>query len=226
MPESDIKKRDIRSYVIREGRMTPGQKRALVEQWTTYGLNLEDGLIDLAFNKESGENPLFEKGGDIILEIGFGMGDSLFEMAQIFPDKNFIGAEVHRPGVGHLLQLAASHELKNLRAFQADSIDVLSQCIPDESLSKVQIFFPDPWHKKKHHKRRLITKEFVALVREKLKLDGILHIATDWAPYAEVIDEVMQSWTPCEIPKRVETKYERRGLKLEHEVFDMAFKKN
>jgi len=211
-----MQKRDIRSYVIREGRMTPGQKRALDEQWNSFGLNLEDGQLDVAFDKKA----------DIVLEIGFGMGDSLFEMAQTFPEQNFIGVEVHRPGVGHLLQLSASHELKNLKVFRADSIDVLSLCIPDDSLSKVQIFFPDPWHKKKHNKRRLITNEFVALVREKLKPEGILHIATDWAPYAEVIAEVMQSWTPCGIPQRAETKYERRGLKLEHEVFDMAFKKS
>ena len=211
-----MQKRDIRSYVIREGRMTPGQKRALDEQWDSFGLNLEDGQLNAAFDKKA----------DIVLEIGFGMGDSLFEMAQTFPEQNFIGVEVHRPGVGHLLQLTASHELKNLKVFRADSIDVLSLCIPDNSLSKVQIFFPDPWHKKKHNKRRLITNEFVGLVREKLKPEGILHIATDWAPYAEVIAEVMQSWTSCEIPKRAETKYERRGLKLEHEVFDMAFKKN
>jgi len=208
-----MQKRDIRSYVIREGRMTPGQKRALDEQWDRFGLNVEDGLVDVSFEKKS----------EIVLEIGFGMGDSLFEMAQTYPETNYIGAEVHRPGVGHLLQLAATHDLSNLRVFQADSIDVLTQSIPDNYLSKVQIFFPDPWHKKKHNKRRLISSEFVTLVRDKLVPRGILHIATDWAPYAEVISEVMASWTPCDIPPRVETKYERRGLKLDHEVFDLAY---
>jgi tRNA (guanine-N7-)-methyltransferase len=220
-----MQKRDIRSYVIREGRMTPGQRRALDEQWTRFGLDIANGLLDVSFEKSPSEKALFEKKGDIVLEIGFGMGDSLFEMAQMSPETNFIGAEVHRPGVGHLLQLAASHELDNLKVFQADSIDVLTQCIPDNCLSKVQIFFPDPWHKKKHNKRRLISNEFVALIREKLAPLGIIHIATDWAPYAEVIKEVMQGWTPCEIPQRVETKYERRGLRLDHEVFDLAYKK-
>ena len=208
-------KRLIKSYVLREGRITPGQKKALQVHWAEYALEVEDGLIDQPF---SVDQPL-------VLEIGFGMGDSLFEMARDLHQSNYIGVEVHRPGIGHLLQLAAAEGLKNLKVFRADSIDVLNGCIADHSLDKVQIFFPDPWHKKKHHKRRLISPTFVALLARKLKLTGVLHIATDWVPYAEVIKEVMQDWVPCEIPSRVQTKYERRGLRLDHEVCDLAFKK-
>jgi len=208
-----LNKREIKSYVLREGRITPGQKRALGEQWAVYGLNVEDGILIDPFIKAQ----------ETVLEIGFGMGDSLFEMATLHPDQNFIGVEVHRPGVGHLLQLAAGAELKNLRVYRADSKDVLDQCITDGSLDKIQIFFPDPWHKKKHNKRRLINDDFVNLLGKKLKSGAVLHIATDWAPYADAISEVMQSWRPCEIPDRVETKYERRGLRLDHEVFDFAF---
>jgi len=208
-----LNRRDIKSYVLREGRITPGQKRALKEHWSEFGLDIEDGLLDSPFPKTQ----------EMVLEIGFGMGDSLFEMASLYADQNFIGVEVHRPGVGHLLQLAAEMELKNLRVFRADSKDVLNQCVLDHSLDKVQIFFPDPWHKKKHNKRRLINNDFVDLLAEKLKHGGVLHIATDWAPYAEVILEVMQNWTTCKIPDRAETKYERRGLRLDHEVFDFAF---
>ena len=208
-----LNRRDIKSYVLREGRITPGQKRALEDQWPVYGLNVEDGLLNSPFSKSQ----------ETVLEIGFGMGDSLFEMATLHPDQNFIGVEVHRPGVGHLLQLAAEAKLNNLRVYRADSKDVLNQCIHDRSLDKIQIFFPDPWHKKKHNKRRLINDDFVNLLAKKLKQGGILHIATDWAPYAEVISEVMQDWCVCEIPDRVETKYERRGLRLDHEVFDFAF---
>lgn len=208
-----LNKRDIKSYVLREGRITPGQKRALEEQWPIFGLNVEDGLLDKPFTQDQ----------STVLEIGFGMGDSLFEMATLHPDQNFIGVEVHRPGVGHLLQLAAEKDLSNLRVYRADSKDVLTQCIRDASLDKVQIFFPDPWHKKKHNKRRLINHDFVELLAKKLRPGGVLHIATDWAPYAESITEVIQDWRTCEIPVRVETKYERRGLRLKHEVFDFAF---
>ena len=208
-------RREIRSFVIREGRMTPGQKRAMEVCWPEFGLNVEDGLID---HKQK-----FSKSQPLVLEIGFGMGDSLFEMASNEPTNNFIGVEVHRPGVGHLLQLAQEHQLSNLRLYNADSIDVLSRCIPSNCLDKIQIFFPDPWHKKKHNKRRLISPTFVELLASRLRQDGVLHIATDWAPYAEVIGEVMVGWDKAKVPARATTKYEKRGLRLNHEVFDLAY---
>jgi tRNA (guanine-N7-)-methyltransferase len=195
--------------------MTPGQKRALEEAWPTYGLETNNGLLDISV--------LFPS-GPVVLEIGFGMGDSLFEMASNNPDNNYIGVEVHKPGVGHLLNRAENDELQNLKVFAEDSIDVLKLSIPETSLDVVQIFFPDPWHKKKHHKRRLINPEFVALVASRLKPEGILHIATDWADYAESIEETMQAWPAVPVPVRVETKYERRGKRLEHEVFDFAYR--
>lgn len=216
-PQPNQRKREIRSYVIRDGRITPGQVRALEECWDRYGLEVNDGLINLDI--------VFSKPQPTVLEIGFGMGDSLFEMSERDPSRNYIGVEVHRPGVGHLLQLAQKAGLQNLRLFRDDSIDVLKQCIGDKSLSNIQIFFPDPWHKKKHHKRRLISAEFVELLKSKLKDNGVLHIATDWVPYAEHIREVMSEWQETTIPSRPITKYERRGLRLNHVVTDLAYTK-
>jgi tRNA (guanine-N7-)-methyltransferase len=136
---------------------------------------------------------------------------------------NYIGVEVHRPGVGHLLKLAEESSLNNLKVFAEDSIDVLTECIPPKSLDGIQIFFPDPWHKKKHHKRRLISESFSELLEGRLKTGGVLHIATDWSHYAESIAETLSSWQKTSIPERVETKYERRGIGLDHEVFDLAY---
>lgn len=213
--EIDAERRAIRSFVIREGRMTPGQKRALEEAWPDYGLQVSDGLL--------GFDELFAASGPVVLEIGFGMGDSLFEMASGNPQINYIGVEVHRPGVGHLLYLADEAKLGNIKVFAEDSIDVLTRCIPEKSLDGIQIFFPDPWHKKKHHKRRLISEEFAGLLENRLKRGGVLHIATDWAHYAESIEETLSNWTSTVAPGRAQTKYERRGLKLNHEVFDLAY---
>lgn len=196
--------------------MTPGQKRALVEAWPDFGLETEDGELNL--------KALFPK-GQIVLEIGFGMGDSLFQMAMDDPETNFIGVEVHRPGVGHLLNRMLEAQVTNVRVFAEDSIDVLSRSIPAQSLDKIQIFFPDPWHKKKHHKRRLINDEFAGLLASRLKTEGVLHIATDWHNYAESITETFQEWRQVDVPARVETKYERRGKRLDHEVFDFAYSK-
>jgi len=212
---TEAERRPIRSFVIREGRMTPGQKRALEEAWPHYGLEVSAGALNLS--------QLFASSGPTILEIGFGMGDSLFEMAVGNPHINYIGVEVHRPGVGHLLHLADDAKLENIKVFAEDSIDVLTQCIPEKSLDGIQIFFPDPWHKKKHHKRRLISAEFAILLESRLKSGGVLHIATDWAHYAESIEETLSNWTPATTPNRAQTKYERRGLRLDHEVFDLAY---
>jgi len=212
-----LHKREIKSYVIREGRITPGQIKALQDFWPAMGLEVQDGLLDCRSE--------FITGQPLVLEIGFGMGDSLFEMAQSETQTNFIGVEVHRPGVGHLLRLAGKAGLTNLKVYRADSIDVIQQCLPEASLDKVQIFFPDPWHKKKHHKRRLINPGFIGLLAPCLKPGAVVHMATDWAPYADVMEEVMKDWVRVEAPQRAATKYEKRGLKLDHEVFDLAFRK-
>ncbi|MFT5561155.1 MAG: tRNA (guanine-N7-)-methyltransferase [Candidatus Azotimanducaceae bacterium] len=212
---TDAERRPIRSFVIREGRMTPGQKRALEEAWPQYGLEVSDGNLNFG--------QVFASPRPVVLEIGFGMGDSLFEMAVGNPHINYIGVEVHRPGVGHLLSLADDAKLENIKVFAEDSIDVLTQCIPEKSLDGIQIFFPDPWHKKKHHKRRLISEAFAVLLESRLKRGGVLHIATDWMHYAESIEETLSSWTSTVVPDRAQTKYERRGLKLDHEVFDLAY---
>ena len=211
-------KREIRSFVIRDGRITPGQIKALEEYWPIYGYDLAEVPLD--------RNLPFLTEQPVVLEIGFGMGDSLYEMAAKAPETNFIGVEVHRPGVGHLLSLVRKENLLNVRVFKNDSIHVLKQALPDDSLAKVQIFFPDPWHKKKHNKRRLINNAFIALVQAKLKAEGQLHIATDWEPYAEEIADLMDSsagFTRSEAPERVLTKYEKRGLRLGHIVTDLAY---
>lgn len=215
MSEQEPFRREIRSYVLREGRITPGQKRALEEAWPAYGLDLDQGEIT---------PETFDQAQDVVLEIGFGMGDSLFEMAAADPTHNYLGVEVHGPGVGHLLQKAEQAGLRNLKVYKADSNHVLNECVPDNFLTKVQIFFPDPWHKKKHHKRRLIQKPFVELLGKKLKPGGILHIATDWLPYAEMIRDEVMDWPEVPAPKRPETKYERRGLRLDHVVTDLAYR--
>ena len=220
MSESEqVLKRGVKSYVLRQGRLTPGQQNALTDLWPVYGLDTAMGPLDV--------NNLFAQPGPVCLEIGFGMGDSLAAQAKNNPEINYIGIEVHRPGVGHLLILAAEYELSNLRVFAEDSLEVLSLSLADQSLSSVQVFFPDPWHKKRHHKRRLINAEFLNLMTRKLHPSGLLHVATDWRPYAEEIEELFQEFPQFEMepaPARPETKFERRGLGLGHEITDLAFR--
>lgn len=224
----EYKKKSIRSYVIRSGRMTEGQKKAFDSAWPKYGLSLFSGTIQPA--------QIFAQPGSLVLEIGFGMGDSLVEMAQAAAGTNFIGIEVHPPGVGRLMHRAQAAGIENLRIFMADATDVLEDCIPDASLDRVQIFFPDPWHKRKHHKRRIINPEFIKKLWYKLRDNGIVHIATDWEDYAEYIMEVMCcaegfnnpageyhfSTRPAYRPK---TKFECRGERLGHRVWDIIFQK-
>lgn len=211
--------RRVRSYVRREGRMTPAQIRALDSYWSQWGLDPDDSAGDLfaAFGENHCPN---------VLEIGFGMGDSLFQMACENPDRRFIGIEPHRPGVGHLLQLIHKGGIDNLRLVCGDALDVIENHLAEQSVDCVQVFFPDPWHKKRHHKRRLINRSFVDLLAPKLREGGILHLATDWENYAESMCEaVMYSGklTPCSPPARPETKYERRGVRLGHTITDLAF---
>jgi tRNA (guanine-N7-)-methyltransferase len=217
--------RRIRSFVLRAGRMTPAQQSGLELHWPQKGLLREHGLLNI-------ENA-FGRQAPTVLEIGFGMGTSLLQMAQAAPEKNFIGIEVHRPGVGKLLHDMADAGVENIRVYCDDAVEVLQQCVADASLAAVQIFFPDPWHKKKHHKRRLIQPEFVQLLHTKLQRGGTLHIATDWQNYAEHILTVMQAlpnfcnqagegYAP-QPEYRPKTKFEQRGERLGHDVWDIIF---
>lgn len=229
MTELNQPQRRLRSFVRRQGRLTEGQSRALDTLWQGYGLELAQGLLCFA--------DLFGNDGPVILEIGFGNGTSLLEMAQAAPDKNFIGVEVHRPGVGKLINDAHHAGVTNIKTFCDDAIDVLQQCIPDNSLAGVQLFFPDPWHKKRHNKRRIVQPEFAQKLRAKLQPGGYFHMATDWEPYAEHMLEVMsvaegyenQAGPNQYSPKpdyRPNTKFERRGERLGHGVWDLVFIKS
>ncbi len=224
----EYKKRSIRSYVIRAGRMTDGQKAAFDNWWPTYGLSLFDGPLHA--------DQVFGRKAPLVLEVGFGMGDSLVAMAAAAPEQDFIGIEVHPPGVGRLINNAGQAGLRNLRVYMADALDVLADCIADESLDRFQLFFPDPWHKKKHHKRRIVQPEFIAAVRRKLKPGGICHMATDWEAYAEYMMEVMcgapgfdntaAEYCFADRPDyRPKTKFEARGELRGHGVWDVIFRK-
>jgi len=211
-------KRTIKSFVRREGRMTPAQKQALDSLWSQYGLETSASTIDFS--------TIFKNQFPTILEIGFGMGSSLLAIAQEHPENNYIGIEVHRPGVGALLANIATHNLTNIRIYCADAIEVLNQCILDNSLTEIIILFPDPWPKKKHHKRRLIQPKFIELIHSKLQPNGYLHIATDWENYAEHIEQIMTQtkFFKKTTPKpRPETKFEQRGKKLGHKIWDFGF---
>jgi len=248
--------RPIRSFVKREGKLTTGQQNAIDQLWATHGIDLGEQQLDLA--------SLFGRDAPVVLEIGFGNGLSLAEMAETHAELNFFGIEVHKPGVGSCLVQAKKRELNNIRVSGDDAVLVLNQQIPDASLERVQIFFPDPWHKKRHHKRRLIQPDFVEHLVAKLKLGGQIHVATDWENYAEHILAVLtansklsntvqdaplvndfrasdgalllnsEQWANPELltqgsaekpDYRPHTKYEARGVRLGHGVWDIVFKK-
>ena len=205
--------------MLRQGRLTPGQTRALELHWPTFGRAIDDGMLN--------PRTQFSGAGPLHMEIGFGMGDSLLEQARSNPSVNYVGIEVHRPGVGHILMLIDDYELDNLRLYSEDSIDVLREVIPAKSLDAVQVFFPDPWPKKKHHKRRIVNRDFVRLLETRPKANGFVHIATDWQTYAEEIEDLFSSITQFKkipAPLRPQTKFERRGIKLGHEIFDLAYR--
>jgi tRNA (guanine-N7-)-methyltransferase len=218
--------RAIRSFVLRTGRMTAGQQRAFDRYGPRFVLRKDMGKLDA--------REVFGREAPLVLEIGFGMGQSLLEMAAVAPQLNFLGIEVHRPGVGSLLHGLAERELDNVRVYCEDAVEVLRECILDGSLHRVQIFFPDPWHKKRHHKRRLIQPEFVQLLAQKLVPGGHLHLATDWQNYAEQMLQVLTA-TPLlantaasgeYVPRpdsRPITKFEQRGQRLGHGVWDLLF---
>lgn len=221
--------RQIRSFVLRQGRLTKGQEQALTTLWSTLGIDYQPD-IELDFTK------VFTNSHNVTLEIGFGMGASFVEMAKNSPNENFLGIEVHQPGVGACLMAAEQAQLSNLRVMCHDAVEVLNNMIADGSLAKVQIFFPDPWHKAKHNKRRIIQPEFVRLLQKKLAVGGVLHLATDWQHYAEHMLEVLTAVTGFAnlsinnsyIPRpdsRPLTKFEQRGLNLGHGVWDLQFRR-
>jgi tRNA (guanine-N7-)-methyltransferase len=220
--------RKIRSFVLRKGRLTIAQQHALDELWPHYGIEHRETV--LVFEDH------FEREAEVIVEIGFGNGESTWRMAQQEPEKNFIGIEVHEPGVGQLLMALEEHAIENVRIFCGDAVPFMQTRIADDSLAGVRIYFADPWPKKRHHKRRLIQPAFVDQLARCIKKDGLLHMATDWQPYAEHILEVMQSRTDfanlsptgdyCERPEwRPYTKYEERGETLGHEVRDLLYRR-
>lgn len=218
----------IKSFVLRQGRLSAGQKRAIESQWPKFGLEVKDELLDF--------NEVFGREAPTIIEIGFGMGKSLAEMAEANPQQNYIGIEVHRPGVGALLKLVEEKGLTNIHVYNDDAIEVLDKCIPKNSLAGVYLFFPDPWHKKRHHKRRIVQPEFAAKILQHLKVGGQFHMATDWENYAEHMMEVMSAapgyqnisgdgeYTPRP-DYRPLTKFEERGHRLGHGVWDLIFEK-
>ena len=218
-----MNQRPIRSFVRRTGRLTSGQQRALDERWDDYGLDFTPQVIDRV--------TIFGRDAPLTLEIGFGNGESLVAQASATASHDFIGVEVHEPGVGRCIMHAAAAELRNLRVISHDAIDVLQQQIPANSLRRVNLYFPDPWPKKRHHKRRIVQPSFLALVADRLQPGGCLHIATDWANYAEHIDEAVALSGLFGVDERREhdgtqpldrpvTKFERRGLGLGHAITD------
>jgi tRNA (guanine-N7-)-methyltransferase len=221
----DLKSRRIRSFVLRQGRLTKGQQRALETGWPQFGVDYTQNILDL--------NTVFGRvDSKKILEIGFGMGETTAKIAQTLPDDDFLAAEVHTPGVGALLKLVEEQALTNIRIVQHDVVEVLQNMVLDNSLDGVHIFFPDPWHKKRHHKRRLIQAEFVKLLCSKLKAGAYIHVATDWQEYAEWVLDVLKAEpqlknTAQDYAQKPDyrplTKFENRGIKLGHGVWDMVF---
>jgi len=227
MSDAERPLRTVRSFVIRTGRITAGQQQATERLRPQYGLQLEDGLLD--------REAVFGRHAPLVFEIGFGMGASLITMAKAAPELDFIGVEVHPPGVGNILRQIDAEGLRNLRIYQADANEVLQRCIADGALHRIQIYFPDPWHKKRHNKRRLVQAPFVQQLLPKLESGGKLHLATDWQPYAEQMLAVLSAaagYRNCfgagcwaSEHARPETKFEVRGQKLGHGVWDLLFEK-
>ncbi len=223
-------RRSIRSFVRRAGRITPAQARALRELWPHFGIDFSPDLLNL--------DEVFGRSADKVLEIGFGDGEALVRDAAFQPETDFLGVEIHEPGVGRCLMAADDLGLTNLRVIMHDAAEVLGDQIEDGAFSRVHVYFPDPWPKKRHHKRRLIQAAFLELVAGKLESGGILHIATDWENYAEHVDDVIDrspAFTLAErlvhdgdhpAPGRQTTKFERRGLKMGHRIWDWCLRKN
>jgi len=214
-------KRTVRSYVLRQGRVTAGQERALAELMPAYGIEFRDQMLQPA--------ALFGRSAPLVLEIGSGMGQTTATIARDRPETDFIAVEVHGPGVGSLLKLIAGEQLRNVRIIRHDALEVLERMIPDDALAGIHLFFPDPWPKKRHHKRRLVQPAFAALAARKLAPGGYLHAATDWEDYAAQIVEVLMAEPGLRRDNgthaRPSTKFELRGLKLGHKVHDYFFRR-
>lgn len=226
MNDTQFKKRTIRSFVKRDSRLTKSQQLALENYWEKHGIDFRSELLDFKL--------LFKRHAPIIMDIGVGTGDTTFNHAQTHPENNYLAIEVHKPGIGRLLNSIESKKLNNIKIINHDVIDVLQNQIPDRSLSQVFIFFPDPWPKKKHHKRRLINEDLLALLKKKITLNGRFHIATDWENYAEHIQQLCNQdaellnlnsniQTAPRPAWRIQTRYESRGLRLEHDVWDFCY---
>ncbi len=221
-PEAEPGRRPIRSFVRREGRLTTAQQRALDEHWPRFGIAADNRPLD--------PQALFGRAAPLWLEIGFGDGEALHHIASLHPEVDFIGIEVHRPGVGHLLNRVADSGLDNVRVVSADATEVLRNQIPDGLLARALIFFPDPWPKKRHHKRRLIQPAFADELARVIAPGGALHLATDWADYAEHMHAVLDDHPAFaadasgERPDyRPPTKFEERGLRKGHGVEDLLY---
>jgi len=217
-----------KSFVIRSGRMTKAQQKALDQHWRDNGLSVTDGFID--------QPTIFGRMAPLVLEIGFGMGLSLAEMAEKQADIDFIGVDVHKPGVGNLLREIHNRRLNNIRIYYSDALTVIDRCLTDLLLDRIQLYFPDPWPKRRHHKRRLVQPEFIANCRNKLKIGGVLHMATDWEPYALHMLEVMQAAKGYQNDNKAQafaerpdyrptTKFEKRAKKLGHRSWDLIFRR-
>lgn len=229
MSDTSSKPHRIRSYVPR-GRRTDAQERAYAELWPQFGLLPDKGLLDY--------QKIFQREAPCFLEIGFGSGQSLLALAELHPEQHFIGVETHQPGIGALFQGIQSKQLTNLRVYYGDVIDVLEKCIPAGSLDGVQIFFPDPWPKRRHHERRLIQSDFIKLVLTALKPNGILHLATDWEHYAKHMMQVVSNepalmnlagaghYAERSSQRPVITKFEARAIREGRGIWDLQLQKN
>jgi tRNA (guanine-N7-)-methyltransferase len=220
--------RPVRSYVLRQGRLTDAQARALKALWPVYGIDEADTPLDC--------RQLFGREAPLVVEVGFGDGAATWRMAQAEPDKNFIGIEVHQPGVGRLLQALDARQLDNVRIARADAVDFIRDRLAPDSISELRIYFPDPWPKKRHHKRRIVQAAFLDLLAARLAPGAILHLATDWEPYAEHMLEVLEAHPDfvnqspdggySERPRwRPVTKFERRGDRLGHTSHDLVYRR-
>jgi tRNA (guanine-N7-)-methyltransferase len=220
--------RRIRSFVLREGRMTPAQQRAFETHWARFGIDYSGQTQDLDTH--------FGRHAPHVMEIGFGNGEALAWASEHDLARDYIGVEVHGPGVGRLMNALAARDAGNVRLYKHDAVEVLENELAPGSLAEVRIWFPDPWHKKRHNKRRIVQPEFVALLATRVAPDGLLHLATDWEPYAQHMLEVMEAapdWRNALGPGqfaekpawRIETHFERRGLKLGHGVWDLLYRR-
>lgn len=218
--------RTIRSFVLRQGRITPAQQRAFELHWPRFGIDWTEESRNL--------DTLFGRAAPRVLEIGFGNGEALARASESDPQRDYLGIEVHRPGVGRLMNALAARDARNVRIWNHDAVAVLERAIPAESLDEVRIWFPDPWHKKRHHKRRLIQPGFAQLLATRVKPGGLLHLATDWADYAAQMREVLDAnpawrnrsdgdgYSPRP-PSRIATRFEQRGRALGHGVWDLLY---